>query len=116
MGTGIPCNGPLDASTHGQQVPITKSTHEIQITLRYQGTFKEPNETLDKIMTMVTQWDNPTMSYHNIKEMKGRNQTDNTQHYVRNVGPTTPKCECGRHLTVLRKTLPHTKIMLGETI
>ena len=29
---------------------------------------KEPNESLDKIMTMVTQWDNPTMSYHDTKE------------------------------------------------
>ena len=38
---------------------------------------KEPNETLDKIMTMVTQWDNPTMRYHNTKEMKG--QTEETK-------------------------------------
>ena len=45
-----------------------------------------------------------------------RNQTYNTQHGVRNVGPTTPKCECGRYLSVLWKTSPYTQTMLGQEI
>ena len=38
---------------------------------------KEPNETLDKIMTMMTQWENPTMSFHDTKEMKARQKKPN---------------------------------------
>ena len=38
---------------------------------------KEPNETLDKIMTMMTPWENPTMSFHDTKEMK--DQTEETK-------------------------------------
>ena len=38
LGTGIPCDGPLGAPAHGQQVQTTEGTHETQVTLRYQGT------------------------------------------------------------------------------
>jgi hypothetical protein len=44
---------------------------------------KESNETLDKIMTMVTQCDNPTMSYHNTKDKKG--QTEETKQITLNI-------------------------------
>jgi hypothetical protein len=38
---------------------------------------KEPNETLDKIITMITQWDTSTMSHKNQKEQ--RETADNKQ-------------------------------------
>jgi hypothetical protein len=38
---------------------------------------KEPNETLDKIITMITQWDTSTMSHQNQKEQQEK--TDNKQ-------------------------------------
>ncbi len=38
---------------------------------------KEPNETLDKIITMITQWDTSTMSHKNQKEQ--REKADNKQ-------------------------------------
>ena len=41
---------------------------------------KEPNETLDKIMTMMTQWENPTMSFHDTKEME--DQSEETKQIV----------------------------------
>ena len=46
---------------------------------------KEPYETLDKIITMITQWDTLTMSYHNTKapEMKGR--TDENKQIALNI-------------------------------
>jgi hypothetical protein len=44
---------------------------------------KESYETLDKIMTMITQWDTLTMSYQNTKEIKG--QADENKQIALNI-------------------------------
>ena len=44
---------------------------------------KEPNETLDKIITMVTQWDTSTMSHQNQKEKQ--EQTDVNKQMTLNI-------------------------------
>jgi hypothetical protein len=37
-------------------------------------------------MTMVTQWDNPTMSYHDTKEMKGHTEETKQFGFKNNIG------------------------------
>jgi hypothetical protein len=44
----------LVSSTHGQQVPITETTRQIRNTLSTKEHLKEPNETLDKVIEIIT--------------------------------------------------------------
>jgi hypothetical protein len=38
MGTSLPCDDSMGLTAHGQQVSTTEATHEIQTTLRNEGT------------------------------------------------------------------------------
>ena len=65
---------------------------------------KEPNETLDKIITMVTQWDTSTMDHQNQKEQQEK--ADNKQMVLSTLCATCWTCHS--KMIQVRTRLAHT--------
>ena len=83
---------------------------------------KNPNETLDNVIKMVTQWDTQSMSYQQVKRKQQQEQADINKQVALNImcnmldlplrngestDDTCPYCE---------KTSPHMGTMLAEEI